>query len=201
VDVPPGDILVHAGDFCGRGDATEVSKFLDWMETLPHRTKIVVPGNHDICVEVSPPVRLEFEKSGIHLLIDASYTDKVSGLRFYGVPWTPDFYPDTWAFQYSKCGTTPTQLWNKVPVGTDVLISHGPPHGCADQIASGLSAHLGSSFLTKAIEEFSCFLRAVVCGHIHGGYGSHSLFGVPIINAAICTENYAPTNLPIVIDL
>lgn len=203
VDVPDGDILVHAGDFCGRGERLEVSNFLDWMEELPHETKIVVPGNHDICVESDLNVHNEFVKAGVHLLIDEEYIDMKSGLRFYGVPWTPDFYPDIWAFQYRDAGCTPEEIWAKVPEETDILISHGPPYGNSDQISLGYSSHLGSSHLTKRIEELFDSLKGVICGHIHGGYGfrgfeesgwRHSPY---IVNAAICTEYYTPVNDPI----
>ncbi|MEW2360257.1 metallophosphoesterase [Spirillospora sp. NPDC029432] len=46
--VPEGDVLVHAGDLCRRGkDLGELRDAADWMHDLPHRTKIVVAGNHD----------------------------------------------------------------------------------------------------------------------------------------------------------
>lgn len=202
VVVPAGDILVHAGDFCGRGDPLEVGSFLDWMEGLPHKLKLVVPGNHDICVYEDDYVRGEFKKSGIHLLIDEDYTDMKSGLTFYGVPWTPDFYPDTWAFQYCQAGCTPEEIWAKVPPGTDIIISHGPPHGCADQIALG-APHLGSTHMRDCIHDMKDTLLGVICGHIHGGYGHHSYDAtdpdaVNIINASINTEAYTPTNKAIV---
>jgi Icc-related predicted phosphoesterase len=203
VVVPEGDILVHAGDFCGRGDPVEVGHFLDWMESLPHKVKIVVPGNHDICVADDPQVRKQFEYSGIHLLIDESYTDLDSGLKFYGVPWTPDFFPDNWSFQYSHTNCTPEAIWAKVPEDTDILISHGPPFGCADQIVSG-AAHLGSKSMLDRIEALRMNLRYVICGHIHGSYGRHCTDftdpnGVEVINASINTEAYMPTNAPIVL--
>jgi Icc-related predicted phosphoesterase len=201
VQVPPGDILVHSGDFCGRGDVVEISSFLDWIESLPHELKIVVPGNHDVCLEFNLEARNEFKKSGVHLLIDSDFTDMKSGLSFYGVPWTPDFYPDTWSFQYSRAGCTPTMLWDKVPSSIDIIISHGPPYGCADQVLPGSSSHLGSSFFASRIEQLVDSLKGVICGHIHGGYGTHELFGVPIINASICTESYAAINPPIVLSI
>jgi Icc-related predicted phosphoesterase len=203
VVVPEGDILVHAGDFCGSGNPLEVGHFLDWMEALPHKVKIVVPGNHDICVADDPQVRKQFEYSGIHLLIDESYTDLDSGLKFYGVPWTPDFFPDNWSFQYSHTNCTPEAIWAKVPEDTDILISHGPPFGCADQIVSG-AAHLGSKSMLDRIEALRMNLRYVICGHIHGSYGRHCTDftdpnGVEVINASINTEAYMPTNAPIVL--
>lgn len=216
VMVPAGDILVHAGDFCGRGDPLEVGHFLDWMESLPHKVKLVVPGNHDICVADDPEVRKEFKNSGIHLLIDEAYVHPDSGLKFYGVPWTPDFYPDTWSFQYCQAGCTPEEIWEKVPEETDILISHGPPHGCADQIIpteGGLlgssmltpKVHLGSQSMRDRIEDLKFLnLRHVICGHIHGSYGRYCTdhtdpYGVEVINAAINTEAYMPTNEAIVL--
>jgi Icc-related predicted phosphoesterase len=204
VTVPEGDILVHAGDFCGRGDPLEVGHFLDWMESLPHKVKIAVPGNHDICVANDLEVREEFKNSGIHLLIDRAYTDPASGLKFYGVPWTPDFFPDNWAFQYSHINCTPEAIWARVPDDTDILISHGPPFGCADQITPIFSQHLGSKPMRDRIEELKMNLRHVICGHIHGGYGRHCADltdpgGVEVINASINTESYMPTNEPIVL--
>ena len=45
--VPAGDLLVHAGDFCRRGDLGECQRFADWWNYLPHRHKVLVPGNHE----------------------------------------------------------------------------------------------------------------------------------------------------------
>ena len=35
-EVPDGDVLIHAGDFCGRGLMPEVSEFAAWMGEFPH---------------------------------------------------------------------------------------------------------------------------------------------------------------------
>lgn len=50
LDIPDGDILIHAGDFsffCGALHAD----FSVWLGELPHRVKIVVPGNHEFLLE------------------------------------------------------------------------------------------------------------------------------------------------------
>lgn len=197
VNLPDGDILIHAGDFCGRGTATEVGNFLHWFEEQTHETKIVVPGNHDVILEKDESIRKEFEKAGIHLLIDEEYVNKASGLKFYGVPWTPDFYPDIWGFQASK---GPADMWERIPEDTDVLLSHGPPFGVADQIVLGGSPHLGSKPFTDALYDFGSPLT-IICGHIHGGYGKHLLDPHTIYNVAVCTELYIPSNTPTVLEL
>ncbi|KAK8147169.1 hypothetical protein G3M48_002038, partial [Beauveria asiatica] len=47
VDVPDGDILVHAGDLTDAGTAADVQKQLDWLAGFAHPVKVVVAGNHD----------------------------------------------------------------------------------------------------------------------------------------------------------
>ena len=51
VAVPPGDILVHAGDLTSHGTLDEVVAFNAFLGTLPHRHKLVIAGNHDFCFE------------------------------------------------------------------------------------------------------------------------------------------------------
>jgi 3',5'-cyclic AMP phosphodiesterase CpdA len=51
LDIPSGDILIHAGDLTRRGFQSEVVVFNKFLGQLPHPTKIVVAGNHDFCFE------------------------------------------------------------------------------------------------------------------------------------------------------
>ncbi|KAG6015379.1 hypothetical protein E4U54_003586 [Claviceps lovelessii] len=46
--VPPGDILIHAGDLTENGSFEEVQSGLRWLSGQPHRHKIFVAGNHDV---------------------------------------------------------------------------------------------------------------------------------------------------------
>ena len=46
-EIPDGDILLHAGDITQEGNLDHLSKFNDWLGTLPHQYKIVIAGNHD----------------------------------------------------------------------------------------------------------------------------------------------------------
>jgi 3',5'-cyclic AMP phosphodiesterase CpdA len=48
VQVPDGDVLIHAGDFSNSGHPKDVLEFNEWLGTLPHPTKIVIAGNHDV---------------------------------------------------------------------------------------------------------------------------------------------------------
>jgi Icc-related predicted phosphoesterase len=46
-DVPPGDILIHAGDLTVDGGIPEIQEQVDWLASLPHKEIIVISGNHD----------------------------------------------------------------------------------------------------------------------------------------------------------
>ena len=54
LEVPDGDVLVHAGDFTWRGRPQEIDEFNRWLEKLPHKHKLVIAGNHDRMFEDNP---------------------------------------------------------------------------------------------------------------------------------------------------
>src|ERR1039458_8925036 len=50
--VPDGDLLIHAGDFTFFSKRPSMLRdFDDWLGELPHRYKIIVPGNHEYILE------------------------------------------------------------------------------------------------------------------------------------------------------
>ncbi|KAJ4924896.1 hypothetical protein JOQ06_003845, partial [Pogonophryne albipinna] len=48
IQMPYGDVFIHAGDFTELGLPSEVKKFNDWLGTLPYDIKIVISGNHEL---------------------------------------------------------------------------------------------------------------------------------------------------------
>jgi len=131
---------------------------------------------------------------------------EIEGLRFWGSPWQPWFMD--WAFNLPRKGEKLRAKWNLIPMDTDVLITHGPPYGVLDEVRPRMTAwgpaeegsgHLGCEEL--AIRLAAVRPRVHVFGHIHDGYGIHKQAGTTYVNASICTEEYRPTNPPIVIDL
>ena len=97
LQVPPGDILVHAGDITGRGQLDQVVDFNEWLGGLPHRHKVVIAGNHDFCFEQQPLESAALLTNCIYLFDKAITLD---GLCFYGSPWQPWFYD--WAFNLGR---------------------------------------------------------------------------------------------------
>jgi hypothetical protein len=72
-----------------------------------------------------------------------------------------------WAFQVES-GAASRRYWDRIPLGTDVVITHGPPFGALDK-PDILASRLGCQDLIKAILRVRPKLH--VFGHIHGGYG------------------------------
>ncbi|KAF9653122.1 hypothetical protein BDM02DRAFT_3108273 [Thelephora ganbajun] len=48
--VPDGDILLHAGDISA-GVPESMESMFDWLKSLPQQTKVVIAGNHDVCLD------------------------------------------------------------------------------------------------------------------------------------------------------
>jgi Icc-related predicted phosphoesterase len=194
--VPDGDILVHAGDFCGHGRMQEVNDFAEWLGAMPHRHKLVTPGNHDRPVEAQESAcRRLFEAHGIQLLIGD--TAEVEGLRIFGSPYTPTFR--NWHFMRDR-GAAIRAEWRAIPDDADLVITHGPAYGNGDLAPSWMGqppSHVGCFELLARLRDVKPRLH--IFGHIHGGYGatiSDEIPGTRFFNASVCTEAYRPTNAP-----
>lgn len=191
--VPPGDILIHAGDFSGRGDLWEANNFFEWFSKLPHKHKICIAGNHDRAFEMYSKDARALVPPGVIYLQDQETT--VEGLRIYGAPWQPRFL--NWAFNIDR-GLL-WKKWAKIPEGTDILVTHGPPSDNLGGMLEGDLEDVGDEELLERIKAVKPRLH--VSGHIHCGNGKREKYGVTFVNAAICTEDYQPTQKPIVVDL
>lgn len=190
IEVPDGDVLIHAGDFSGRGKTKELYDFNDWLGTLPHRHKIVIAGNHEWCFYYNEVECRDILTNATYLQ-DESVT--IEGINFYGSPWQPEFLG--WAFNLPR-GDKLKEKWKLIPSNTDILITHGPAQYKLDYCDGG---SVGCKDLGEAIIRVSP--RVHVCGHIHSGYGIMEEDGIRYINASICTEEYKPNNPPIVFEV
>jgi len=193
ITVPDGDVLIHAGDATITGTVAEVSAFGAWLESQPHKHKIVIAGNHDWLFERDNAHARLLIEPWAHYLQDSMV--EITGVRFYGSPWQPRF--QDWAFNVNR-GRAIAWKWRLIPK-CDVLITHGPPWGVLDQVIDG-ALHLGCEELGHAVGRVKP--RVHVFGHIHGGYGERRApNGIHFINASICDEAYNPVNAPIVFEI
>lgn len=188
LDIPDGDVLLHAGDITKRGSVGDVTNFGMWLSNQPHTYKVIIAGNHDFCFE--DPQRhdravtmLTNDDPKIFYLQDDMVT--INGVNIYGSPWQPWFHD--WAFNVER-GERIAQKWEKIPNKTDILITHGPPHGFLDQVKRG-NKRVGCKQLKKAVERVEPDYH--VFGHIHEGFGrEEDSDGVHYINASKCNLDY-----------
>lgn len=105
VHVPPGDILIHAGDLTNAGTAADIQRQLDWLKSHPHPVKIVVAGNHDSWFDVrSRPQEdkasgARVDLSGLLYLESGLTVQEVRGRKvtIFGVPDIPQCGPESFA--------------------------------------------------------------------------------------------------------
>jgi Icc-related predicted phosphoesterase len=191
LDIPDGDILIHAGDFSffSRRPAM-FADFNAWLGELPHRVKIVVPGNHEFLLEGDD--QAAHRLSNATLLINRGV--QACGLRIWGSPVT--------ALSGGAFGLSSIQdrrrIYQKIPAGTDILITHGPPHGILDCEDPG-SPHSGCPVLWERVMEVKPHLH--VFGHIHGGYGTVKIGPTTFANVAMWAGDDAAERRPFTITL
>ena len=185
VEVPPGDILIHAGDFTMNSKSAEkLLDFNEWLGELPHAYRVVIPGNHDSIVEDASRRSLITNAT---LLINESV--EIMGLKFWGSPTTPLLGE---AFGVVS-DTARAKLYSRIPADTDILVTHGPPYGILDQ-TPGSHHHEGCNQLLGALRKVKPMLH--VFGHIHGAYGTESTNDTLFVNAALPGRGFGMSNRP-----
>jgi predicted phosphohydrolase len=177
LEVPDGDVLVHAGDLLQGGELEELPDVAAWLQRQPHRHKVVIAGNHDFAFAEAPARVREMLGPRITYLQDEATT--VEGVRFYGSPWQPEF--GDWAFNLPR-GPALAATWAMIPEGTQVLITHGPPRGHGDRTRHGHSA--GCDDLLARVRTLRPRLH--LFGHIHEDGGVTEEPGTLLVN---CTTD------------
>ena len=208
------DLLVHCGDFTsGPVDFIERDRLCQshresWRELVralervrgQFKWVVAVPGNHDQICEARPERCIrEMKDIGVHLLINDGV--RLGGeLSVWGMPHTTPFGP--WFFQ----GHTMESYTSRIPEDTEILVTHGPPHGILDTVrqpgmvsAAARGDHLGSPSLRQRCLDLP-LLQAVFFGHIHSGHGEHRENGTLYCNCSILDERYIPAYPPTRVD-
>jgi predicted phosphodiesterase len=183
-----GDILVHSGDVSNTGEEYQIKSFLDWFSQTNFTHKIFIAGNHDFYFEKNNDIDPKYKEMGVIYLQDSEVI--VEGLKFYGSPWQPEFY--NWAFNLPK-GAPLFEKWSKIPMDTDILITHGPAYGMLDHTITG--QQVGCIDLFHKIMEVKPSIHA--CGHIHWAYGQKYFHGIEFLNSCVLNERYQHENKPI----
>jgi predicted phosphohydrolase len=193
LEVPPGDILIHAGDFTMFSRSLRsILDFNEWLGELPHGRKVVCAGNHETFLQTDPANR--------SLLSNATVLTNeevhIAGLRIWASPVIlsgPAFCV--------KSDFDRRLLFTGIPESTDVLITHGPPFGILDT-AYGSDSHQGDPVLLDAVMRIRPKLH--VFGHVHLDRRSPRIFETEhttFVNAALLGPDGAIDKTPIVVKI
>ena len=178
--IPPGDVLIHAGDLTNDGTLRDIQDQIDWLNSLPHKHVIFIAGNHDSYFDPrsrkpkdratgNNPIRFDRIHYLQHSSLKLSFSEAGDGgrvLHFYGAPQIPACGGEDFAFQYRR----EDDAWSgTVPEDTDVLITHTPPRHHLD-----MPWGVGCDFLRR--ETWKVKPRVHVCGHVHAGHGRENVF-------------------------
>ena len=121
-DVPPADVLIHAGDFSFMGKSGEIQDFINWFKEQPHKHKLWIPGNHELSLEDFPyNIEVIEVETGAICLHNKEHA--IAGVNFFGSAMTPSFM--NWAFMHNK--EQAERYWKYAPKDIDFLVTHGPP--------------------------------------------------------------------------
>jgi Icc-related predicted phosphoesterase len=185
--VPPGDLLLHAGDFTFFSQRRSmIDDFNDWLGELPHRHKVVVYGNHEFGFESDSGLRSRLSNAVV-LVNEAA---KIEGVTIWGSPVTP---MNGGVFGLSRAEDR-ARLYSQIPPETQILLTHTPPFGVLDG-----QQHAGCPELRSAVIRLRPRLH--VFGHVHNGYGTLPTKHTMFVNAALFGEHGDLDKQPIVLDL
>jgi hypothetical protein len=200
--MPEGDLLLIAGDVCpdyrnrvGPQDLEKwgrpqrewfLTKFQGWLENLPIPSALMTWGNHDWLEDrLLPCVKIDE-------LVEHD------GLKIWFSPWSNEFCGWSWMKEPEALKA----IYNAIPEGIDILVSHQPPFGHCDTpgppYGNG-TTHVGSKELFDAIIRVQPDI--VLCGHIHGGYGHSKIGRTTVYNVSLVDEAYRPVNPVTVIEV
>ena len=188
-EVPSGDILIHAGDLTNRGNEAELRDQLAWLDSLPHKHKIFIAGNHDFIFEIASDYAKYILKDYKSLTYLQDESINIEGIKFYGSPWQPEF--NNWAFNLKR-GDELKKKWELIPQDTDFLITHCPPKGILDFVKP---LNTGCEELLEVVSKIKP--RYHVFGHVHEGAGKLEQDGITFINASVLDDKYKPYTTPI----
>lgn len=200
--IPDGDVFVHAGDLMTTGYLDEWRWACDWLSKLPHKVKILVPGNHDFHLQVYPgPALQDLRRAGVTVVGlpgNVNYMSKVlpNGMRLLGLPYVTNL--PRWAFNAEESFLEEELRRLEAMHKYDIVVSHAPINGVLDlsmrdNLPAGIVAY--RDFCQRAKP------RVWIHGHIHEGFGQAKFSDTDVYNVAMSDRKHRHANGAVVIDL
>ena len=222
--LPGGNLLIHSGDFTSIGRKHEVEKFIEWFGKQDYTHKVFIAGNHDLVFDrevlyrdkastfegrtfddLPAKGKPEWLKQLLGNLPDSVYylensSVTIEGKNIWGSPYSPSFGYG-WAFNKDR-GADINEVWNDIPMDTDIVITHTPIYGYNDR-AQNTNQNVGCADLFYRLTEVKPHLH--FAGHIHEAYGHKTMglvdwYDLQTFNGCSCNLRYEAENDPISFD-
>jgi len=186
IKLPAAHIALFTGDLMTSGkNKKELIRFLEWYDKQPVQHKVMIAGNHDFYFERHPGYAKHYvDKTDVIYLENSSV--ELEGLKIYGTPIQPEFC--NWAF--NKIFPVREDYFSKIPMDTNILMTHCPPEGKLDQVESVFSAgyRVGDDALRMRVDTVKPIIHCF--GHIHGDFGIEEVQDTTYVNASCLDEQY-----------
>jgi len=225
--LPGGDLLIHSGDISSIGRESEVKRFIKWFNEIDNYTnKVFIAGNHDLTFDseilfrnksehfdrvqydglasIAKPqwldILLNSELNSNVFYLEDSFVE-IDQIKIWGSPISPSFGYG-WAFNKDR-GHNINEVWNKIPMDTDIVITHGPIYGYCDKTQNN-HQNVGCEDLYHRLQEVKPHLH--FAGHIHEAYGygiipyKDAWGDIYTFNGCSCNLRYEADNNPITFD-
>jgi len=226
--LPPGDVLIHAGDSTTRGTFDELRRAAQWFHGQPHEIKIWIAGNHDRGLDIASYADGFRANVGVMGAVPGAVISDPALVRaaeriMSGAGRGAHYLRDTEVYVHTSRGGGPLYVYgspwqpefndwafNLPRKGRELAARWAAiPSGLDVLITHGppfgildrtsTGEHAGCELLRAAVERARPRLH--VFGHVHEGYGVVERDGTIYVNASICDLSYRPVNAPVVVDL
>ena len=145
------------------------NKFKPWCESLPCDKVLFISGNHDLHTQDLEFMYSVFPKDDkVTYLFHEEYIYNHNNREYhiFGTPYCKIF--GDWAFMDTD--ERLRSLYNQIPEGLDILLTHDQPFGWGDTLEQKLywndtEEHIGNKPLVEAI--LSKQPEYLFCGHLH----------------------------------
>lgn len=188
--LPPGDILVHSGNFTAAGEDKEYAQFNEWLGAVSttYHYRIICVGNKDVRkLGMNWDAIRARLTNATHVLLHSSA--KVLGITFYGVPWN-NFYSRKSQLRSGISPKSTAELnnrYNEIPTGINVLVTHAPAYNRLDLVYVGNGIpdeRWGSRDLAEELRRVRPGCHLV--GHVREGRGYLESFGHNALTVNAC---------------
>lgn len=211
IDIKPCDLVLICGDSVplniqsstNRTKKWYKEKFKAWAENLPCEKVIFIAGNHELGFKGHQIIyeNLFPASNKITYLCHKEYVFTHNGkdYRIFGTPYCKKF--GNWAFMYPD--DVLKQIFNEIPEGLDILITHDAPFGVSDillQEGYYTGEHIGNKPLAEAILQKA---PKIVChGHLHSTSREFEELGYSkVVNCSMKDEKYNIVYEPLYLEI